>query len=148
MQQFCHHLLPVVNCTCWHALQGNLDAFLLALLVVFLPASTYIAIHAAVLAHWIHLWSVMLLVSVPLVYLAAIPDGLWWLPGPRTLVKGLQRFILMAAAMTLLAGECHSSFRRLCLLLTPAALATRYPLLPVVVPVSAFRLSVVIMAWR
>lgn len=77
----------------------------MALAVVTLPAASYIAIHWAVLDRWMHLWAVLLLGSAPLALLALLPGGLWWLPGPPAVVKGLQRLLLAVSALGVLAGE-------------------------------------------
>ncbi|KAI8462462.1 MAG: hypothetical protein J3K34DRAFT_462917 [Monoraphidium minutum] len=60
----------------------------MALTVSVLPGLSYIAIHWAVLGHWVHLWALLLLVSGPAAVLAVLPGGLWWLPGPPAVVKG------------------------------------------------------------
>eukprot|EP00879_Flechtneria_rotunda_P012843 GHRR01013409.1.p1 GENE.GHRR01013409.1~~GHRR01013409.1.p1 ORF type:complete len:1004 (+),score=317.90 GHRR01013409.1:346-3357(+) len=84
--------------------QSKVDAFWLALAVAVLPATSYYAIHAAVINHWLHFWSVLVLLSAPVVYLSAVPDGLWWLPMSPRFVKGMSRLLLVLAALGLLAG--------------------------------------------
>ncbi len=73
-------------------------------MVVCVPFSTYLAIHAHVMGHLIHLWSVLLLAAIPLLYLAAVPNGLWWLPGPPMVVTGLKRLLLLVAALLFIVG--------------------------------------------
>ncbi|KAI8462777.1 MAG: hypothetical protein J3K34DRAFT_168086 [Monoraphidium minutum] len=84
--------------------QSRVDAALMALTVSVLPGLSYIAIHWAVLGHWVHLWALLLLVSGPAAVLAVLPGGLWWLPGPPAVVKGAQRLLLFASALGVLAG--------------------------------------------
>jgi hypothetical protein len=85
-------------------MQSKLDGFLLSATVVCLPFSTYIAIHAPVIAHAIHLWSILLLAALPMIYMSVTPHTLWWLPGPPLLVKGLSRLIGLVATGLLVAG--------------------------------------------
>lgn len=81
------------------------DAALLAAAAVALPAASYVAIHwAALLDAWLHLWALLLLTCGPVAVIAALPDGLWWLPGPPRARRGAQRFLLIVAALGLLAG--------------------------------------------
>ncbi|KAF8058100.1 hypothetical protein HT031_005760 [Scenedesmus sp. PABB004] len=84
--------------------QSKVDAFWLSLAVVTLPGVSYVAIHAAVLRRWLHLWSLLILGCGPLAYLAAAPDGLWWLPMSRRHIRGVSRLLLVLAAFGLLAG--------------------------------------------
>lgn len=87
---------------CW--LQSKVDSFLLALFVLVAPAACYLAIHAAVINHWMHVWSLLILGSAPLLYICAIPQGLWWVPMPPRLITGLSRLLMVLAAFALLAG--------------------------------------------
>ena len=64
-----------------------MEGFILAAMAVALPAGMYAAMHAAVLLRWLHLWSMLLLGGLPLLYLTLVRDGLWWLPGPPALVR-------------------------------------------------------------
>jgi hypothetical protein len=80
----------------------------MALLAVAAPALMYLAIHVAVLGHWLHLWSVMLLVSVPLLFIATLPQGLWWLPGGVIVQTGLRRLLIMMGGLGVVAGELGS----------------------------------------
>jgi len=85
-------------------LQSKMDAFLLAVMVLVSPAACYLGIHASVLHHWMHLWSLLILGSAPLLYICAIPRGLWWVPMPPRLITGLSRLLMVLAAFGLLAG--------------------------------------------
>jgi hypothetical protein len=87
------------------ALQSKMDSFLLALFVLVAPAACYLAIHATVMYSWMHFWSVIILGSAPLLYICAIPQGLWWVPMPPRLITGLSRLLMVLAAFGLLAGE-------------------------------------------
>lgn len=87
------------------ALQSKVDSFLLALFVLVAPATCYLAIHASVINHWMHFWSLLILGSAPLLYICAIPQGLWWVPMPPRLITGLSRLLMVLAAFGLLAGE-------------------------------------------
>lgn len=81
-----------------------MDAFWLAVAVMVMPASSYFAIHMAVLNHLVHFWSLLILGCAPVAFVASIPDGLWWLPMPPRYIKGLSRLLLVLAALGLLAG--------------------------------------------
>jgi hypothetical protein len=85
-------------------LQSKMDSFLLALFVLVSPALCYMAIHASVINHWMHFWSMLILGSAPLLYICAIPQGLWWVPMPPRLITGLSRLLMVLAAFGLLAG--------------------------------------------
>ena len=85
-------------------MQSKLDSVVMALLAISAPALMYLAIHAAVLGHWLHLWSLMLLVSVPLLFVATLPQGLWWLPGGLIVQTGLRRVLIMLGGLGLIAG--------------------------------------------
>jgi hypothetical protein len=97
----CRHLLPFAR-----TLQSKVDSFILALFVLVAPATCYLAIHASVINHWIHFWSLLILGTAPLLYLCAIPQGLWWVPMPPRLITGLSRLLMVLAAFGLLAGGC------------------------------------------
>lgn len=84
--------------------QSKVDACWLALAVMVMPASSYLAIHSAVLNHVLHFWSLLILGCAPVAFLAAAPDGLWWLPMSPRFIKGLSRLLLILAAFGLLAG--------------------------------------------
>lgn len=89
---------------------GKADGFVLALLTALLPATLYTAMHSSVLLHWLHLWSVLLLVGGPLSYLLAVPDGCWWLPGPPHVQAAVRRLLLLLSLAALVAGDyAHSS---------------------------------------
>lgn len=84
--------------------QSKMDSFLLALMVLVAPATCYLAIHASVLSHWMHFWSLIILGSAPLLYICALPQGLWWVPMPPRLITGLSRLLMVLGAFGLLAG--------------------------------------------
>jgi hypothetical protein len=86
-------------------LQSKVDALWLALAVMVMPASSYFAIHAAVLNQMLHFWSLLILGCAPLAYLSAVNDGLWWLPMSPRFIKGLSRLLLVLSSLGLLAGE-------------------------------------------
>lgn len=91
------------------AVQSKVDGALLALTVLAMPAACYLAIHASVISHWMHLWSLMILGSGPLLYICALPNGLWWVPMSPRLVVGLSRLLMVLAAFGLLAGEAAAA---------------------------------------
>jgi hypothetical protein len=90
-------------------LQSKWDACLLALLVLGLPVSSHFAIHVAIINHWLHFWSMVILGCAPLAFICTIPDGLWWLPMSPRFVKGLSRLLLVLASLGLLAGGCAAA---------------------------------------
>jgi hypothetical protein len=98
-------MLSALLSVCCLALQSKVDSFLLALLVLVAPATCYLAIHASVINHWMHFWSLVILGAAPLLYICAIPHGLWWVPMPPRLITGLSRLLMVLAAFGLLAGE-------------------------------------------
>eukprot|EP00873_Tetraselmis_striata_P034094 jgi/Tetstr1/454358/TSEL_041265.t1 len=55
-----------------------------AAFVVCLPAGLFLFMHSAALASWANLWSLLLLLSLPVMWICALEQGLWWLgpPGP------------------------------------------------------------------
>jgi hypothetical protein len=86
-----------------HTLQDPADGFAAFVLVTTLPAATYLATHWAVATHWVHLWSLLLLGSGPLVFVSALRDGLWWL-GEGRAVAALRRLLLLASLAVFLAA--------------------------------------------
>lgn len=85
------------------AIQGNADGFAAGMLVIALPAGVYAAIHSANLFQWVHLWSILLLSAGPLLFLSALPKGLWWL-GHSAAADALRRMLLLIALAAFLAG--------------------------------------------
>lgn len=77
-----------------HTLQDTADGFTAFLLVVGLPAGVYVATHLAVLLQWVHIWSLALLVSGPLVFVCSLKGALaggrgWrlaWMAAPRCML--------------------------------------------------------------
>ena len=63
-----------------HILQDSADGFAAFLLVTLLPVSVYAATHLSVLFQWVHLWSLLLLATGPLLFVTslkgAVVDGL------------------------------------------------------------------------
>ena len=53
-------------------IQAPLEAGVAALLLTLLPGSLYTIVHLSVLSESKHLWSVLLLVSVPALYLSVL----------------------------------------------------------------------------
>jgi hypothetical protein len=94
--------------------QSKVDALWLALAVMVMPASSYFAIHSAVLNQMLHFWSLLILGCAPLAYLSAVNDGLWWLPTSPRFIKGLSRLVLVLTSLGLLAGavvkHAHAAF--------------------------------------
>jgi hypothetical protein len=86
-------------------IQSRLDAAILWLLTLSTPAAMYLGIHWNLLHHWLHLWSLVLLVSVPTLFLSAVPNGMWWLPGGLIVQTGLRRLLMVAAGVGVMAGE-------------------------------------------
>eukprot|EP00798_Chlamydomonas_sp_ICE-L_P021510 gene21510-28493_t len=85
--------------------QSHLDGFFMALLTVCLPGATYAAIHWVVLfRHSVHVYSLLLLLSVPLLYVSMLPQGLWWIPGKGPSVVFAQKVIIGVALIAALAG--------------------------------------------
>jgi hypothetical protein len=80
--------------------------------LVGLPLAMYLTVHGPVILHLVHLWSALLLGGGPLMYLAAAPNALWWLPGPAWAVKSLQRLAAVVAAGMLIAGAAPLGRRR------------------------------------
>lgn len=120
----CHKLTLPCNC-CHHCPcppyvpptpQSKVDSFLLAVFVLVAPAICYLAIHASVINNWMHFWSLLILGSVPLLYICAIPQGLWWVPMPPRLITGLSRLLMVLAAFGVLAGRLlgHSTHSMVC----------------------------------
>jgi hypothetical protein len=88
-----------------HTLQDSGDGFTAFLLVAALPVGVYVATHWAVLFSWVHMWSMILLATGPLVFVCSLQDGLWWLGSGRA-VNALRRLLLLASlAIFLLAVE-------------------------------------------
>ncbi len=87
------------------AVQSRVDAALLALLTVSVPALMYVALHWTLLTrHALHLYSVLLLSAGPAVLICLAPRGLWWLPGPPRVVSLLRMLLLTSSLAALVAG--------------------------------------------
>ncbi len=57
--------------------QGPLEGFLAALLLILLPAAQYAAAHARALLRAEHAWSLLLLASAPLLFLTCLEVRPW-----------------------------------------------------------------------
>ncbi|PSC73750.1 no exine formation 1 [Micractinium conductrix] len=86
-----------------HTLQDSTDGFAAFCLVTCLPVGVYLATHWAVIFQWVHLWSLLLLASGPLVFVTSLQDGLWWLGSGRA-VTALRRLLLLASLAVFLAA--------------------------------------------
>ena len=75
------HLWPPLPCCAGgakpktHILQDSADGFAAFLLVTLLPVSVYAATHLSVLFQWVHLWSLLLLATGPLVFITSLKGG-------------------------------------------------------------------------
>ncbi len=79
-------------------IQSASDAALLALVTCGMPPAVYAAVHWELLArHAVHAHSLLLLGCGPLLVLALVPAGLWWLPGGRR-TRATIRALLMVSA--------------------------------------------------
>jgi hypothetical protein len=83
--------------------QGKGDAFSAFLVTVALPAAVYFAAHSGNIFQWVHLWSLLLVGSGPLLFVASIKDGLWWL-GTSAAADALRSLFLLLALGGFLAG--------------------------------------------
>jgi hypothetical protein len=83
--------------------QGKSDGFSAFLVTVALPAGVYFAAHAGNIFQWVHLWSLLLVGSGPLLFVASIKDGLWWL-GTSSAADALRNLFVLLALGGLLAG--------------------------------------------
>jgi hypothetical protein len=90
-------------------IQSKADGFWSTILLVTLPTTLYAAInYTALLRQMIHIWSLLLLLSLPILFLCLIPNGLWWLPGPPGVVKTMRSVWLacsLGAAMVAFEGR-------------------------------------------
>lgn len=86
-----------------HTLQDAGDGFAAFVLVTGLPVAVYLATHWAVIFSWVHIWSLLLLGSAPLVFVCSLQNGLWWL-GEGRAVAALRRVVLLASLAVFLAA--------------------------------------------
>lgn len=84
-------------------IQDPLDSAISFLFVLVTPPLTYLAAHHQVIWSWTHLWSIMLLMSGPLLFMSAIPQGLWWL-GDGGIALAAKRALVLISSAGLLAG--------------------------------------------
>ena len=86
-----------------NTMQSRPDAIVAFIITVVLPASVYAAVHSVNLFQWVHLWSLLLLGSGPLLFTSAIRDGLWWL-GTSSAASAVQNLFVLLSVGGLLAG--------------------------------------------
>jgi len=87
------------------AVQTRVDGFLMALLTMTLPAALYATVHWTVLFHHaVHLYSMLLLASIPLLFVVMIPSGLWWLPVSSNTINFIKQVLIGAALIAALIG--------------------------------------------
>lgn len=87
------------------AIQSRVDGFILALITVALPPLMYAALHwTLLLQHLVHIYSLLLLGSVPLLFVALIPNGLWWLPGSPAVANFLRSVLLTVSGLSAMIG--------------------------------------------
>ncbi|KAI3433444.1 hypothetical protein D9Q98_003258 [Chlorella vulgaris] len=86
-----------------HVLQDPADGFTAFVLVTTLPVAVYFTTHWAAIFQWVHLWSLLLLASGPLLLVTSLKDGLWWL-GEGRAVNALRRLLLLASLAVFLAA--------------------------------------------
>lgn len=86
------------------SLQGAADGFAAFTLMTLLPAGMYAAAHSSQLTNqWTHLWSLLLLLSGPVLFAVAIEDGTWWL-GRSAAADALRSTVGLLALASFLAG--------------------------------------------
>jgi len=83
--------------------QGKSDAFSAFLVTIALPAAVYFAVHSGNIFQWVHIWSLLLVGSGPLLFVASIKDGLWWL-GSSAAADALRSLFVLLALGGFLAG--------------------------------------------
>lgn len=52
--------------------QAPAEGFCATLILTCLPASLYIVIHWSLMHYWVHVWSIVLLVSAPVLFLSIL----------------------------------------------------------------------------
>lgn len=85
------------------AVQSRTDAFTSFIITVALPAVTYAAVHSANIFQWVHLWSLLLVGSGPLLFVSSMKNGLWWL-GKSATADALRSLFVLLALGGFLAG--------------------------------------------
>ena len=85
------------------SIQKPIDGFFLFLTVVSMPGLVYLAAHYAVIFEWKHIWSIVMVISGPLLFLSSIPGGMWWM-GSGDVTSVVRRILALASFATLLAG--------------------------------------------
>ena len=85
-------------------IQSKGDAFWMALVTVAVPPILYVGIHWTVMGHLLHVYSVLLLTSVPLLFLGLLPRGMWWLPGGPRFARYCQNGLIALSLFAALVG--------------------------------------------
>lgn len=83
--------------------QTIVDGISSFLFTTFLPTAVYTATHSHVIFQWVHIWSIFLLASGPVLFIMSIPHGTWWL-GRSATADGIRRLVLLLSFGTFLAG--------------------------------------------
>ncbi|GMH37943.1 hypothetical protein BSKO_05827 [Bryopsis sp. KO-2023] len=60
-------------------LQGRLDGLIASITITFLPGFVYFVSHFDIIFESEHFWSLALLWSTPVLFICALPEGLWWI---------------------------------------------------------------------
>ena len=84
-------------------IQGRFDAALAFMFVLVTPTLTYVAAHNETIFSWVHAWSLVLLFSMPLLCMSALPRGLWWL-GASGAASACKRVLVLVGLAGVLAG--------------------------------------------
>ncbi len=84
-------------------IQRRSDAALAFLFVLVTPTLTYVAAHNETIFSWVHAWSIVLLSSMPLLCMSALPKGLWWLGGSGA-ASACKRVLVLVGLAGVLAG--------------------------------------------
>lgn len=84
-------------------IQSRSDSGLAFLLLLIAPAAVYSAIHASAQPEWVHFWSLLLLLSGPLLFATILQKGMWWV-GADAATDALRRLVLLASLAVFLAG--------------------------------------------
>jgi hypothetical protein len=84
-------------------IQRKVDAAVSFIYVLLIPSVVYIAAHNETIVSWVHLWSIFLLFCGPLLFMSAIPKGLWWL-GDSGAASACKRLLVLVSFAGVLAG--------------------------------------------
>jgi len=94
---------PGVSMAKRKTIQEPLDGVISFLFVLLVPVTIYITAHHHVIWTWTHVWSIVLLVSGPLLFMSAVPQGLWWL-GTGSTACAAQRVLVLTSLAGVLTG--------------------------------------------